>query len=82
MRKLITHCSDLYEDDPLDHVARNVLWGTRGKDGNKPLKWIKLWDAEDDHLAAILATQPQVKGTIYEKVIRYIQSNRSGGACR
>ena len=38
----------------------DLLWGTYGKSGKEPLKWVKLGDCETEHLQAILRTQPQL----------------------
>ena len=38
----------------------HTIWGTRGKNGDQPLKYIRLDMADTDHLEAILATQPQI----------------------
>lgn len=40
--------------------AAELLWGTYGKSGREPLKYVYLTDCEDDHLKAILKTQKQV----------------------
>lgn len=46
------------KDYPNPHSQKwkmhNFIWGTRGKSGNKPLKYINLYTAEEDHLIAIL----------------------------
>ena len=39
----------------------NAVWGTRGKDGKNPLKYIHLIYAETDHLQAILNTQNKIQ---------------------
>ena len=35
-------------------------WGTRGKDGNQPLKWRELQDLDTEHIEAILETQSHI----------------------
>lgn len=52
-------------------ICNRLLWGTRGKNGDEELKCVLLKDCSKYHLKAILKTQPQIKGTIYEKVIKY-----------
>lgn len=47
-----THIAAYIQD--LIPIAR---WGTRGKDGKDPVKFVKLIDCEDEHLEAILTTQ-------------------------
>ena len=34
-----------------------MLWGTYGKTGEDPLKWVVLKNMSDEHITAILATQ-------------------------
>jgi hypothetical protein len=36
-------------------------WGTRGKSGKTPLKWVALQDLDKDHIEAILDTQHQIQ---------------------
>lgn len=67
----------LYEDSPFDMVADRFLWGTYGKDGKGPFKWVPLKECETDHLQAILKTQIHVYGTISEKVIKHWLNVRS-----
>lgn len=45
----------LYDDQPHE-VQREVrAWGTRGKDGKQPLKWLVVKDMETTHIEAVLA---------------------------
>ena len=73
---------DSYEDltitknTPFDEVVRKLVWGTRGPKGDKPLTYKKLINLETDHLRAILNTQPQIKGKLHEKVIKFILGDR------
>jgi len=43
----------LYENDTIESFVNKKIWGTKGKDGNDPLKWVKLKDCEEDHLKNI-----------------------------
>lgn len=54
----------VWSDD--DHVVvREALrWGTRGKNGDQPLKWVLLCDMDTDHIQACLDTQHQMRGYI------------------
>lgn len=47
----------VYSDDPHDIIREAMHWGTRGKDGNQPLKYVPLKDMETDHIRACLDTQ-------------------------
>jgi hypothetical protein len=55
--------------------ADNFIWGTSGKHGKSPLKYVLLKNCETDHLQNILANvkhiQPETK-----EVIEYILKNR------
>lgn len=37
-----------------------MMWGTYGKSGNEPLRWVRLVDCSTEHLEAILSTQGQI----------------------
>lgn len=36
-----------------------VVWGTRGKDGRQPVKYLPIKDLSDNHISAIIRTQKQ-----------------------
>ena len=49
-------------------------WGTRGKSGEKPLKWVALQNLDKDHIEAILDTQHQIQPHIrklFEDELQY-----------
>ena len=50
----------VYADDPFDLIRLAFCWGTRGKDGKQPLKWVALCNLDTDHIEAIMETQTQV----------------------
>jgi hypothetical protein len=52
--------ASLYTDDPHEEIRKYFKWGTRGKGGRDPLKWVALCDLAIDHIEAILATQMQL----------------------
>jgi len=37
-----------------------MVWGTYGKTGKEPLKWVLLRDMSDDHIQAILDSQKHI----------------------
>ena len=37
-----------------EFIRATSVWGTYGKSGNEPLKWIKIKDIHDDHLENII----------------------------
>jgi hypothetical protein len=61
----------LSDDIPLDVIAQKLLWGTRGKDGKQPLKYVRLASCETDHLQAILKNVPNLSD-LYNQVINLI----------
>ena len=55
-----------------------LMWGTYGKEGNQPLRWVQLDNCSDEHLQAILDTQQLVERGIghYEEAIKHILKHR------
>lgn len=49
-----------------DHMIlrEKVCWGTRGKDGQSPLKYISIASMDTEHIQAVLETQYQMSGVI------------------
>ena len=45
----------LDEKDSFEKIAKHLLWGTRGKDGKEPLRYIPLAECEKSHLEAIIS---------------------------
>jgi len=48
----------------LEEATKIAVWGTRGKNGDEPLKYIPISEMSEDHLEAVLDTQdpaPQLK---------------------
>jgi hypothetical protein len=41
-------------------VREWMIWGTYGKSGKDPLKWVILKNMSDEHISAILATQHHI----------------------
>jgi hypothetical protein len=66
----------LDEKSSLKELREKLLWKTRGVDGKEAPHHVLLCECETDHLKAILATQPQIIETIYEKVIKSILKTR------
>lgn len=44
----------LYEDSTLDEMVNMMIWGTRGKKNDEPLKYVLLNECETDHLENII----------------------------
>jgi hypothetical protein len=51
----------VYSDDPHDVIREAFKWGTRGKDGKQPLKYVPLKDLTTEHIEAILKTQDHIQ---------------------
>ena len=65
------------EDRENDHyLYENIIWGTRGKNGDEPLTYKLLKDLEIDHLCAIKDTQ-SISNQM-RKAILYWLSEKSG----
>jgi len=51
-------------EDGHDAVREIPIWGTRGKDGKQPIKFVAIKDMDTDHLQACLDTQDQMKQSL------------------
>jgi hypothetical protein len=67
--------SECPDTDSIEWMADNTIWGTYGKNGDQPLKWVNLKNADTDHLEAILDTQKHISRYIRD-VIEYILKGR------
>jgi hypothetical protein len=63
----------IYENDDFQTKKEKAIWGTYGKDGKQPLRWVRLIDCEDDHLKAILKIHIQ---PLYREIINVILEER------
>ena len=48
-------------EDGHDKVREYLTWGTRGVNGDQPLRYVKLKDMDTDHIQACLDTQFQMR---------------------
>lgn len=55
----IRECKELsvYSDDSHEVIREAMHWGTRGREGSEPLRYIALKDMTSDHIQACLDTQ-------------------------
>lgn len=61
-------------DDPFEVQREAFSWGTYGKEGIEPKKYIALKDMSNEHIYAIIKTQKQLKGTYFlELFLKEIQ---------
>ena len=44
----------VYSTDPHSMIRNVFRWGTYGIEGDKPLRWVKLKDMDEDHIQAII----------------------------
>lgn len=61
----------LSDDYGFEAIKNMLVWGSRGKTSREKLKYLLIKELELGHLKDIIYTQAQIKGTIYEKVIKY-----------
>ena len=54
----------VWTSDPFEKIRESLHWGTRGKDGNQPLRYIPLCEMETEHIEACLDTQPHMHPTV------------------
>ena len=60
----------VYHDDPHEVIRDAVTWGTFGKNGDEPLKYVAVADMSTEHLQACLETQ---KATMYPAMYSVMQ---------
>ena len=51
----------VFSGDPHSIIREHFGWGSRGKDGNKPLHYIILKDMESSHIENVLETQHHIQ---------------------
>lgn len=45
---------DVYDDEPFEVIREALHWGTRGKNGDQPLRWVVLSKMSNEHIENIL----------------------------
>lgn len=60
----------VWTSDPFEKIREALHWGTRGKDGNQPLRYIPLCEMETDHIKSCLNTQSHM-GEVVRKCMMY-----------
>lgn len=63
----------VYEDDSFEKKKNNLIWGTYGKEGKDPLKWLRFIDCNTEHLNNILKIKI---APLYAEVIESILIDR------
>jgi hypothetical protein len=64
--KLLT----VWSDDDHEVIREGVTWGTYGKDGDQPLKYVAIADMDTGHLQACLDTQKATMRPAMYKVMQ------------
>jgi len=64
----------LYENDSFEKKKNNLVWGTYGKSGKEPLKWVKFINCNTQHLENILKIKIP---PLYVEVIESILLDRN-----
>lgn len=62
------------DKEPLSAIKEKLLWGTYGKSGKEPFKYVLLDNCETEHLQKIL--EQENIGALYKKVILSILKDR------
>ena len=60
----------VYQDDPHEVIRLLVKWGTFGKNGDEPLKYVAIADMDPYHLRACLDTQQKTMRPALYKVMQ------------
>lgn len=61
--------------DSFEEAVATAVWGTYGKSGDQPLKFVKLCECTTDHLNAIIRTQARID-PLYIKIIQHVLDKR------
>ena len=74
-----SHC--IYDDEPHEVIRFYVERGSRGKNMEEPLKYIKLKDLDDKHLKAIIKYEEETRPNnrflkIYKTEVKYRKKNK------
>lgn len=67
----------VYSDDPHSLIREYLEWGTYGKSGTEPHRYVPLKSLEEDHIEAILRTQTHLTNdfrTILKNELKYRDS--------
>lgn len=82
-RNLVTEAPyeelSVWEDDPHETIRRWMAWGTRGLNGDQPVRWIHLWEMETDHIQACLDNVQQMMPSYRKAMTRELNWRRVHG---
>jgi hypothetical protein len=79
-----THCPppiDLsaHVSDEHEVIRRRVEWGTYGPSGDKPLRYVKLYDMDRDHIQAILRTVASLSPAFFKVLMDELDYRNTPG---
>ena len=57
-------CACVWTDDDFETVRQATTWGTRGKYGDEPLRYVPVAEMTNKHIQAVLDTQPMMSAVI------------------
>jgi hypothetical protein len=63
----------VYSDEPHSLIREVTKWGTRGVNGDEPLRYVPLMEMSDDHIKACLDTQYQMIRSYREAMIKELR---------
>ena len=69
----------VYLEDGIEKVRDAVMWGTRGKFGDQPLRHVKLSEMTDDHVEACLETQLRMHPHYREAFVMELAYRKENG---
>lgn len=72
--RFLTGCG-IEPSDDLSIIKKKIKWGTYGKHGDEPLRFVRLIDCSTEHLQAIL--REQRGGIYYRRIIEAIIKDRA-----
>jgi hypothetical protein len=62
----------LTDEDTFEHIANNLLWGTRGKDGTTVMRFRPIKEFDLEHLVDLLGYLGELDGKeLYKEVVKY-----------
>lgn len=65
--------ASVFLDDEYMLVREQVTWGTYGKNGDQPLRYIPVSEMSNDHIQAVLDTQTRIYPALREVLIMELE---------
>lgn len=66
----------IYDNDPIESSMKKLIWGTYGKSGKEPLKIVKLFDCESEHLNNILKNMTMISDYTKINILHILEYRR------